>query len=301
VQTDAERYLETLRRQLQGTQDLTLTETVLAEIRGGSLRNASASEQRRALALASEIEGTREVIRLARERSDQRNAENAEIDKFVAAQKAANEERVRSILSATPTAQLNAALADIKLIGQEFDAGRISAEQWAEAVKGISAPLAAAGEEVQKLGTFAEQAGRNIQDALGETIKDTLKGDFDSIGDLWRDLLINMAAEAAAARLNDALFGGIFGGGGQGGGLLGRHPNRLPWTARPATGGGASSRATPRPCVHRMRARATVWAQGVMSAPRNRKPSSTAALPVLPEPRNGSSTSPPGGVTSRHR
>lgn len=221
AQSDADRYLETLRKQLQGTQDLTLTETVLAEIRGGSLKTASASEQKRALGLAAEIEGTKETIRLARERSDQRNSEYAEIDKFVAAQQAANDQRVRSILNATPTAQLKAALGDIELIGKEFDAGRISAEQWAEAVKGISAPLAAAGEEVQKLGTFAEQAGRNIQDALGDTIKDTLTGDFESIGDRWRDLLVNMAAEAAAAQLNQALFGGLFGGGGKGVGLIG--------------------------------------------------------------------------------
>jgi hypothetical protein len=27
----------------------------------------------------------------------------------------------------------------------------------------------------------------------------------------------------------------------------------------------------------------------------------TAAIPVVPDPRNGSSTSPPGGVTRRHR
>lgn len=37
------------------------------------------------------------------------------------------------------------------------------------------------------------------------------------------------------------------------------------------------------------------------SMPTNRNPSSIAALPVLPLPMNGSSTSPPGGVTRRHR
>lgn len=221
AQSDADRYLEALRKQLQGTQDLTITETVLAEIRGGSLKAATAAEQKRALGLAGEIQSTNEAIRVARERSDQRKAEYDDINKFVAAQKAANEERVRGILGATPTGQLKAALADIELIGKEFDAGRISAEQWAEAVKGISAPLAAAGEEVQKLGTFAQQAGRNIQDALGDTIRDTLTGDFKTIGDRWRNLLLDMAAQAAAAQLNEALFGGLFGGGGKGSGLIG--------------------------------------------------------------------------------
>ncbi len=37
------------------------------------------------------------------------------------------------------------------------------------------------------------------------------------------------------------------------------------------------------------------------SIPTNEKPSRIAALPVEPEPMNGSSTTPPGGVTRRHR
>jgi len=60
---------------------------------------------------------------------------------------------------------------------------------------------------------FAEQAARNIQDALGNTLEATLGGHFENIGQLWKSLLIRMASEAAAAQIGKELFGGF----GQGG------------------------------------------------------------------------------------
>lgn len=61
--------------------------------------------------------------------------------------------------------------------------------------------------KVEDTNTFAEQAGRNIQNALGDTLVRTLRGDFESIGDLWKSLLINMAAQALAAKLGQFLLG----------------------------------------------------------------------------------------------
>lgn len=66
---------------------------------------------------------------------------------------------------------------------------------------------------------FAQQAARNIQDALGDTLQSALAGNFDSIEDLWKNMLTRMVAEAAAAQINKALFGA--GGVGSGGGALG--------------------------------------------------------------------------------
>lgn len=74
--------------------------------------------------------------------------------------------------------------------------------------------------KVEDTNTFAEQAGRNIQDALGDTLVRTLRGDFESIGDLWKSLLINMAAQALAAKLGQFLLGD-FAKTGQIGGQLG--------------------------------------------------------------------------------
>lgn len=58
-----------------------------------------------------------------------------------------------------------------------------------------------------ELSEFGKEAQRNIQDALGDTIAKTFKGEFDSIGEMWKNLLIEMTAQALAAQLNTALFG----------------------------------------------------------------------------------------------
>lgn len=74
-------------------------------------------------------------------------------------------------------------------------------------------------EQVKELDNFAQQAGKNIQDALGDTIARTLKGDFESIGDLWKNLLIDMAAQALGAQLGKYLFGDFGTTGKIGGGI----------------------------------------------------------------------------------
>lgn len=58
-----------------------------------------------------------------------------------------------------------------------------------------------------KMSAFAEQAQRNIQDALGNTLERALEGNFKSIGQLWAQMLRQMVAQAASADLNEYLFG----------------------------------------------------------------------------------------------
>jgi hypothetical protein len=73
-------------------------------------------------------------------------------------------------------------------------------------------------ETTREMSTFADQAQRNIQDALGDTIVDALGGDFDDIGKRWGDLLKRMVAEAIAADIGNAIF--KKGGGSSGGSQL---------------------------------------------------------------------------------
>ena len=70
------------------------------------------------------------------------------------------------------------------------------------------------------MSVFATRARENIQDELGDTLSQTLRGDFDGILDSWGSMLIEMAAQAQAAQLANALFGKE--GGDDGGGLLGK-------------------------------------------------------------------------------
>lgn len=74
---------------------------------------------------------------------------------------------------------------------------------------------------------FTDQAARNIQDALGNTLEATLSGHFESIGQMWKSLLIRMASEAAAAQIGKELFGD-FGKTGALGGSIGSLLSLLP-------------------------------------------------------------------------
>jgi len=138
------------------------------------------------------------------------------------------QQRLNDLLAATPSAQLEKTRSDMLLLAEAFERGAFGAresqeaiERYAEAVRArLGSINEASDEHVKRMSTFADEAQRNIQDALGDTIVRTMKGDFDSILKLWGDMLARMAAEAIAANLAKAVFGDGQGGGagGSGGG-----------------------------------------------------------------------------------
>lgn len=140
-----------------------------------------------------------------------------------AAQKAAaNTARLESLLAGTNARKAATEYNDLQLaieaIGKATDPQAIKElGELIDRLTGfppdVSVAVEAATEEISE---FAKQAAANIQDALGETLKRALKGDFDSIGDLWVDMLLTMATEAAAAKLNEFIFGDFLKGGGLG-------------------------------------------------------------------------------------
>lgn len=132
------------------------------------------------------------------------------LGKLDPAQQAAikQQEKLNALLDATPSAQLDATRTDMLLLTKAFEDGAISVQQYEEAVQARLGTLPEAlGKKLDEMNAFADQAKRNIQDALGDTLSDVFKGDFDNILDKWGDLLADMAAQAAAARLNTYLFG----------------------------------------------------------------------------------------------
>ena len=140
--------------------------------------------------------------------------------------------RLNALIAATPTAKLEEERQAMLLLADAFERGAITAEQFSEAAStrlGNIAPESKA--QLEEMSTFANQAARNIQDALGNTLEATLNGNFENIGQMWKSLLIRMAAEAAAAQIGKELFGN-FGSGsnsaGGGGGLIGDLIKLLP-------------------------------------------------------------------------
>lgn len=147
-----------------------------------------------------------------------------EMDKLSpAARKAAEEQqRLQQLLDGMQSAQLEKARADMVRLAEAFEAGAITAEQFNDAATQRLGNLAPAIEKTtERIDEFTQQAARNIQDALGDTVLRALDGKFDNILDLWANMLKRMAAEAAGAQLAKYLLGD-FGKTGEVGGLVGK-------------------------------------------------------------------------------
>lgn len=216
----AESYVESLRKQLEGTQQLTVAEQVLEEIRSGSLKGGTDKAKARARALGIEIDATKEAIRVSRERADLRNKDEQAANDAARDNERTGREEVKALLADTFASKFAKAEQDIQRLNRTFlDAtGAFRAgfdpAQYAEAIGQVTVKLAdTTVQQLDALTVFADQAARNIQDALGNTLESVLGGNFNNIGKLWSDLLKKMVAQAAAAQLNEAIFGKGGGGG----------------------------------------------------------------------------------------
>jgi hypothetical protein len=212
--TDAQRYLENLQRQLQGTQDLTVAETVLADIQAGRLKLAKGESAQPMLDIAAQIDASKRQTEQLRAEAEQVRELRAEQEKLKSAGEAVFES------TRTPREKLDADLAGIRDL---YEKNAISADTYGRKVIQLNDEFEKLGEAkavVQELDSFTARAAQNIQDTLGEELSNVLDGNFKNIGASFTKMLNRMVAEAAAAQLMNALFGDLKSGSG-GGGLLG--------------------------------------------------------------------------------
>ncbi|MDT7836452.1 hypothetical protein [Aquabacterium sp. OR-4] len=120
--------------------------------------------------------------------------------------------RMNAALAATPSTRnlegrqlvddLNAELARTE------DPARLRQIQEAidEVYRGLGAIPETAEPVFAQLDQFTAEFAKNTQNALGDTLRLTLKGDFDGIAALWANMVLRMATDAAAADLTRMLF-----------------------------------------------------------------------------------------------
>lgn len=146
-----------------------------------------------------------------------------------AAQKAAEQaERLQEILSQTPSAAFAGVLSDIELLNAAFDAGKISAEQWAEAVRSATGRIGEAGTVTKDTSDVAKDLGLSFASAFedavvgGRGLKDVLQGlEQDIIRIVTRKLITEPLANGLTNLLGGILGGATGSGGGGIGGILG--------------------------------------------------------------------------------
>ncbi|WP_305073468.1 hypothetical protein [Propionivibrio sp.] len=161
----------------------------------------------------------------------------AQFEAANSAEKAATEQaKLTALLAATPTAKQQELVDITILLDKAFKDGRISAEQLSEAV---SAAAGTATDSMQQatdtINTFAEQAARNMQDALADFLFDPFDEGLDGMLKGFGETLQKMIAQAVAADIAKKVFGKA--GGGEGEGLLGAGLNWVSGLFANADGG----------------------------------------------------------------
>lgn len=144
------------------------------------------------------------------------------------------EKRFNEVLAQRPTEVLERQRELQQRIAKAYEDGELgivgSQEALDKYIETVNTALPKAVEtalpEIERLADqsseFFAEAARNIQDAMGDSLVSALEGDFDDIGKMWQRLITRMVAQAAAAQLNQYLFGSDYGKTGQLGGALGQ-------------------------------------------------------------------------------
>lgn len=109
-------------------------------------------------------------------------------------------------LGGTSVAQIREVSAALDELFKMRDVGLDSPELEA-AIQALSDKLAELKKPLAEVNAFAQEAGRNIQDALGDSVLKALEGNTNDIAKLWQSMLNRLIAQTAAAELGKLLLG----------------------------------------------------------------------------------------------
>lgn len=110
---------------------------------------------------------------------------------------------------ADPAAKYREEIEDI--IFSMSEVGGVSKEVGEANIKMLQEQVLETGKAAKEMDKTWEQFIVNVQSNLGDVLYNNLNGKFQDIGDLFKQMLLRMAADAAAANLTQSLFGGMKG------------------------------------------------------------------------------------------
>lgn len=217
----ADAYIETLKRQLQATRELTVVEKTLEEIRGGSLRGAGAKRQDQALGLAALLDADAAALKRAAEAEEEMQA-------LIQRRESIYEEGKRVFESTrTPIEQLDAQIVRLNTLLSE---GAITWDTYARAVFAAQDNFDEANKKVDEAAERTKDAAKELgmtfssafEDAIveGKKFSEVLKGlEQDILRIITRKLVTEPLANALTGAMGGSgFFGSIFGGAKAGGG-----------------------------------------------------------------------------------
>lgn len=219
--SEAEKYLESLRKQLQATQDLTVAETVLADIKAGRLKLSNGVTQQELLGVAAQIDA-------AKRRQDQFKAEEDQLADFLRSRRELADEgrkvfdntRTSAEKLATETERLNFLVKEGAISWETY--GRASSKGLDDVLAGLEKQLDAIPKilpEVKQVDNGFKELGATFSSAFedavvsGKKFSDVLKGLYQ---DILRIALRKTITEPAGDYLSQLFSGGFSSYGGAG-------------------------------------------------------------------------------------
>lgn len=193
--SEAEKYLQTLQRQLEATSDLTVHEKLLRDISQGRLGRVTEQQREQLFAIADTIAARQAEQELEKEHLEIRNQMRQAVIDEAAAVDAANakwEGMLQSMVADTSAEKAKRLLEQVQVLDEALAIGRISAEQYAEA-------LAKINEAVPAL-----EQSRGLVDGLGASFSSTFEDAIMNGGRL-RDVLNNIAKDIASIAFRRAV------------------------------------------------------------------------------------------------
>ena len=192
-------------RQIALTGEVTELERVRYETSLGSLRDLDAQQK---IILENQAKEIDQINLAAKAEADRKAVET----KLVA-----DLEAVRTTLLTQEEALREAAEERFKILEAGFIAGKISEEEFSKQSQKSSEMLNKQLEDLKKqtseINEFTKNLYRGVQNSIADALVNGIKGGGENALEAFRDLLIRMAAEAAAADLTKWLFGGGQGSG----------------------------------------------------------------------------------------
>lgn len=244
----AQAYVESLRKQLRATENLSVAETVLRDLQEGRLKLAGGVSRAQVLGIAQEIDAARALTKTLEEQKKAREATAsmqqkiddealASVQVLIDSNQALREEiELMGLEGDALNAVEQARLASTIALKEEALAMAQNAESSATVIESLQreinllkqrsellgqrAKRAAEIKEIEELQKFTERAMQNIQDTIGSGLADIMDGNFKNIADGFTKMLNRMVAEAAAAQIMKHLFGDMVKGG-EGSGAIG--------------------------------------------------------------------------------
>lgn len=213
-QSEADRYLESLQKQLERTKELTVVEQLLTDIQAGRLGKVNSAQQAALVGIASQIDAAKALKEQEQARLEQQRELQASEDSL---------SRMGAAVYESTRTELEKLTAEEARLSELLQADAINWDTYARAVdaaresyKATTDTAKVVGDEIDE---FSKNAARSIQDSIGDGLVDAMNGNFKNIGDSFTKLLQRLVAESLATDITRALFGRA--GGGEGSGFFG--------------------------------------------------------------------------------